>query len=210
MAQSEDDKRQQGVDGDWVCVGAFAGKHGVRGFVKLRPFTADPVAVFDFDALHLGPAGETVSPQLKNQIKGGFAVQLDGVKTPEAAQALNGQQLFVPRTALDAQAGQADDDDSYFLADLIGLQAVSIEGSPLGHIRSVENFGAEDLLEVELKEAVKGLGRFVFVPFRQALVPLVDIAADSITIDMDGWLALQQSTEKATDAGADVGDGTSD
>ncbi len=206
MSNVNDDKRQQGVDGNWICVGAFAGKHGVRGHIKLRTFTDDPLAIFDFQQVHLGADGKAIQLKKKNQTKNGYTVQLDGVTTPEAAQALNGSKLFVPRSALSEHDENAADGDEYFLADLIGLKVLSLKGDPLGHVRSVENFGAEDLIEINLFDPVKGLGQFVFVPFRVALVPVVGIKAGTISVDMDAWLALQETVESADNSEAELDD----
>lgn len=193
-----DNKAAQGVVGDRVSVGAFTGSHGVRGDIKLRSFTADPDAIFAYGELYLGPVGRPVRIKRVGQTKGAFTVRMEGINNREEAQALNGQELFVPRSAL----GEGDEDEFLF-ADLIGLKAVSPAASALGIVRGVENFGADDILEVILDQPVKGLGRMALIPFTKALVPVVDVAGGTVTVDLDAWLDAQQMATPEGEKGDD-------
>lgn len=175
-----------GVDGDWICVGAFGAPHGVRGDVRLKSFTDDPNAIFKYGALHRGPNGPTISVKKKRSIKDGFVVQVDGYGSPEQVAELRSQKLYVAREAL-----TEPEEDEFYLADLIGLKAVDTDGKSLGTVHAVENFGADDLIEVRLNEPQKGFGRFVLIPFTLVLVPDVDIAAACITIDFQRWRDTQ-------------------
>lgn len=184
MTDASEERRQRGVEDGWICVGAFAGSHGVRGDTRLKSFTDDPKALFSYPALHNGPDGPVLRVKLLRAAKDDFIVRVDGVMNREDAQALKGKRLYVPREALAAAA----DDDEYYLADLIGLEAHDTEGSVLGLVRAVENFGAEDLLELVLAKPLKGLGRHAFIPFRKAYVPVVDINGGFVEIAFDDWV----------------------
>lgn len=175
-----------GVDGDWIMVGAFGAPHGVKGAVRLKSFTDDPAAVFAFDHLHDGPAGKSVRIQKQQATKDGFVACVEGITSPEAAKALRGVQLWVHRDAF-APA----DADEFYLADLIGLEARDTSGTRIGTVNAVENFGAEDLVELALDAPIKGLGRFTFVPFREELVPDVAISEGYLTINMALWQEVQ-------------------
>lgn len=198
MASVREEQRQQGVENGWICVGAFAGAHGVRGDVRLKSFTDEPDAIFAFADVHKGPGGPLVRFRKRDAVKGGYRVLVDGVSNREDADALKGVRLYVPREAFDAA-----DEDEFYLADLIGLRAVDEAGTEIGFVRAVENFGSEDLLELVLREPVKGLGRYAFVPFRKALVPVVDITAGAVTIAFKNWLETQVS-EKAEKVNAEA------
>lgn len=196
----QDHRRHQGVENGWVCVGAFAGSHGVRGDVKLRSFTSDPKGIKKFDEVHQGADGPLVRFKVGKAIKGGFAAHIDGIDNPEEAQLLNGTQLYVKRDAISDKL----DDDEFFLADLIGLEVVDLDANPVGHVRSVENYGSDDLIEIVMPKPVKGLGRFALVPFTHAWVPVVDIKSERIVVSFDEWVATQ--VEVPTDDSKDNGD----
>lgn len=185
MAQSGND-RGQGAEGDWVQVGTVGAPHGVRGDMRLKSFTENPVSIFKFVDLRLGAGGKAVSLSKKGKSKDGFIVHMDGVDTPEAVSALTGRELYVHRDAL-APA----EEDEFYLADLIGLEARDEQGAKIGIVDTVENFGSEDLIELILDEPVKGLGRYAFIPFRKALVPTVDIKGGYITVAFTLWQETQ-------------------
>ena len=91
-----------------------------------------------------------------------------GVETKEQADALRGLRLFIPRASL-----PAPDEDEFYLADLIGLTAVTPEGETLGLIKSVQDFGAGDILEITPAEG----GPTWYLAFTRETVPEVDVAA---------------------------------
>lgn len=180
-------QHQQGVDDGWVSVGAFASTHGVRGDVKLRSFTENPETILDFEVLHRGKNGPDVHVKFSKVSKGMLVVSVEGINTCEEAQALNGVELFVPRAAFDEIEG----DDEFYIADLVGLRVKSPSGKELGSVRAIENFGADDLVDILLKEPAKGLGLALMVPFTERFVPKVNITAGTMILDLDAWLADQ-------------------
>ncbi len=157
---------------DLVLLGIVGAPHGVRGEVRIKTFTGDPLAVgeygplFDeggrsFEIVEVKPAKEVVIARLK------------GVASREAAEALNGVKLHVPRSRLPA----SEDEDEFLQADLIGCAVTDSAGAVLGEVRAVANFGAGDLLDIELSD-----GRAVLMPFTKAFAPRVDIAARRIEV----------------------------
>jgi len=185
MARSGND-RGQGTEGDWVLVGSVGAPHGVRGDMRLKSFTENPVSIFKFADMRLGADGKPVTLAKKGRSKDGFIVHMEGVDTPEAVSALVGRELYVHRDAL-APAGK----DEYYLSDLIGLEARSESGDKIGVVDAVENFGSEDLIELILDEPVKGLGRYAFIPFRKELVTEVDIKGGYLTVAFTLWQETQ-------------------
>ncbi len=175
-----------GIDGDWICVGSFGAPHGVRGAVRLKSFTEVAADIFAFADVRQGAGGKPVRFTKERATNDGFVVRVDGINSPEAAGAIRNIQLYVHRDILpDA------DEDEYYLADLIGLEARDTAGVRIGVVSAVENFGAEDLIELVLDEAIKGLGRYAFIPFRKILVTAVDIAGGTVSIDMALWQETQ-------------------
>ncbi|TNJ41121.1 ribosome maturation factor RimM [Phaeobacter sp. B1627] len=157
-----------------ICVGAIAGSYGVRGEIRLKSFCATPEDIEDYSPL-LSEDGKTrYALALTRAVKNGFAARLAGVETKEEADALKGVQLYAPRDRLPSLP-----DDEYYHADLIGLEVYDTGGTLLGQVKSVQNHGAADLLELQ----GPGLKGTVLLPFTLAAVPTVDLGARRIVAD---------------------------
>jgi 16S rRNA processing protein RimM len=155
-----------------VCVAQIGAPHGVRGEVRLWVFTEDPAAVAQFGPLQ-SEDGRSFEIASLRPAKDHFVVRLKGVGDRNAAEALTNVKLYVARDQLPAA-----EDNAFYHADLIGLEAVSVAGDALGSVVAVHNFGAGDLLE--LKPAS---GKTVLIPFTAACVPQVDIDGKRLVID---------------------------
>jgi 16S rRNA processing protein RimM len=149
-----------------VCVGQFAGAHGVRGLARLKPFTAVAEDVVRYGPLETEDAGRRFALELVGRAKGVVIVRVAGIDDRDAARALTGTTLYVARDRLPAPA-----DGEFYYADLIGLSVTAPDGAPLGAIRAVHDFGAGDLLELALAD-----GGAVMVPFTAEVVPAIDLA----------------------------------
>lgn len=154
-----------------VVIAALAGAHGVRGEAKIKPFgDADCVCRY---GPFLDAAGQVVLTPVRSKPGAGGMV-IASVRenlTREQLMAMKGTLLHVPRAAL-----PAPDEDEFYHADLIGLQARDAVGEPLGRVRAVQDFGAGDVLEIA------GPGGILYAPFTRDTVPHVDLAG--------GWLTL--------------------
>ncbi len=159
---------------DLICIAAIAGAFGVQGEVRLKSFTARPEDVATYGPLSVEDGSRSFEVTLDRQIKNGFAARLSGVVTKEQADALRGTQLFAPRSALPGLS-----DDEYYHADLIGLSVYDTGGTLLGTVKSVQNHGATDLLELQ----GVALSATVLLPFTMASVPTVDLASGRIVAD---------------------------
>ena len=162
------------MSGERVCVGAISGSFGVRGEVRLKSFCAAPEAIADYAPLWTEDGARSFEVTLTRAVKGGFAARLSGVASKEAADALRGTRLYADRAVLPALP-----DDEFYHADLIGLEVVNTGGRVLGHVRAVHDHGAGDLLEVH----GPGLPATVLLPFTDACVPTVDLAAGRLIAD---------------------------
>ena len=122
-----------------------------------------------------------------------LVVQVEGVTTREAAEALNRVGLYVPREKL----GEPEEEDEYYLADLIGLSARDEAGGTVGTIVAVPNYGGGDLLEI-----APARGPTLLVPFTKEFVPAVDLKVGFVTV-AEGALASEHAQ---TPEGADGAD----
>lgn len=173
-----------------VCLGTIVGVHGVRGTVRIKSFTADPAAIAAYGAVSDESGTRRFAVDVLGQARGAVLARLSGVADRDAAEALRGLRLYVPRDAL-----PKTNEDEFYHADLIGLPVETKEGALLGSVRAVHNFGAGDILELRA-----GDGREFFLPFSDAIVPSVDLAAGRIVADPPASL-LEERGQAAVRAG---------
>jgi 16S rRNA processing protein RimM len=165
------------------------GAHGVRGEVRIKAFTADPRAVGRY-----GPVeDETGQRRFKLKVRGAvrdlIVATLDGIADRDQAEALRGLRLYVPRERLPRpKRGE------WYVADLIGLAAVSKDGTPLGTVKSVQNFGAGDVLEIERD------GTTEFLPFTMRVVPEIDVEGGRVVIDPPETTEAKVEDEETADS----------
>jgi 16S rRNA processing protein RimM len=155
-----------------ILMGVIGRPHGVRGFVHVVSHTADPVALAAYSPL-LDEKGREVLLTWRGP--GIAAVTIDGHAVTErnAAEQLTNLRLFVPRDRL-----PNPDEDEYYLADLVGLAAEGAAG-PVGRVTAVHDYGAGASLEIARDD-----GGAILVPFTRQAVPVVDLAAGRVVIEV--------------------------
>jgi len=171
---------------DQVVVARIGGAHGIKGEVRVASFTADPMDVAKYAPLVAadGRSFEIVSARPAGSGPGTLVVRFEGIADRTAAEALNGIELSVPRTALGDTA-----DDEFFHADLIGLPAYMPDGAPLGTVIAVQNYGAGDLIEIAPPR-----GNTILIPFTHAAVPEIDVAGRRLVVDPPPGLIEEASS----------------
>jgi 16S rRNA processing protein RimM len=158
---------------DRILVAQLGAAHGLRGEVRLRSFTAEPMAVKDYGPLE-SDDGQTFRIEALRPAKDILIARLAGIADRNAAERLRNLRLYVPRARLPAPEA-----DEFYHADLIGLAAVAPDGRRLGTVVALQNFGAGDLVEVKLAG-----GATVLLPFTKAGVPEVDVAGGRVVVDL--------------------------
>jgi len=160
---------------DLVFVAAIAGAHGVKGDCKLKSFTGEPDAVFSYGPFR-NERGEVIfTPQRWRSTKDAFIVTFKEKLTREQAQAARGTKLYIPRSALPAL-----EEDEFYHSDLLGLKVQTLDGTPMGKIRAVHDFGSGDLLEIVDTPDRRGPW---MIPFTREQVPHISITDGIVTID---------------------------
>ena len=155
-----------------IVFGVITGVHGVRGEVRLKSFTGDPLALKGYSPFDT-PAGKIEISALR-PVKQHFVARLKGISDRNQAELLKGVELRVER----ARLPQTRDDEFYY-ADLTGLVARDTQGAEIGMVIGVENFGAGDLLEVRKEKSQQTM----YFPFTRQVVPVVDVKAGMIVLD---------------------------
>ncbi len=162
-----------------ILVGAVAGAHGVRGEVKIKSFTEQVRDVAAYGPVEDESGTRRFAIKIRGEAKGLVIASLDGIGDRNAAEALKGLRLYVPRAALGKKPKRAPKgSERWFVADLVGLAAVDTNGAALGTVKNVANYGAGDILEVTTMA-----GETQLYAFTKRTVPEVDIANGRVVID---------------------------
>ena len=154
-------------------MGRIAAPFGVKGWVKVQPFSDDPGALMDFESWRVGRGEQQKHFSVEAIQDHGKALvaKLAGVDERDAAYALRGQEISVAKHDL-----PPPEENEFYWSDLIGLKVVNREGVELGTVDSLMESGANDLLVVKGK-------REHLIPFVAAFVGAVDLAGGTIEVD---------------------------
>lgn len=161
------------ADTSLLLVGEIGAAQGLKGEVRVRSYTQEPTDIAAYGPLRDEAGTKTIEIERVRVTPKALIARIRGVSTREAAEALNHTKLYVARAALPAPA-----DDEWYVADLIGLAAVSPTGAPLGTVAAVHNFGASDIVEIA---PVDG-GPSQLIAFTDDTVPEIDIAAGRLVL----------------------------
>jgi len=120
---------------------------GIKGEVRVKSFTGDPLALGDYGALHSLDGRRFKIKRLRPH-KTVVVVKFEGTNTREEAEALNRTELYLERSRLP----QVEDDNEFYVSDLIGLAVVDEAGTIVGKIIAAPDFGAGSNLPDEVSE----------------------------------------------------------
>jgi 16S rRNA processing protein RimM len=172
-----------------ILMATIGAAQGLRGEVRVRSYTAEPMALGDYGKLH-AKDGRVFEILEIREAKNVVVVRFRGVNSREDAEALTGLELYVERENL---SDEELDDDEFYYADLEGLDAVDETGKSYGTVSGVYDFGAGDLLEL------KGPGRRpALIPFSEAAVLEIDLEGGRIVIDPRAAGLIEDPDEKNT------------
>ncbi|MBO1038138.1 ribosome maturation factor RimM [Brucella pituitosa] len=157
-----------------IQLAVIGAAHGIRGEVRVKTFTDDPLAIADYGQLYdaQGKAYEVLEARSAKTV---VVVRFKGVNDRNAAEALNGTELFIDRSQL---PDDELDEDEFFQTDLIGLEALDADGKSYGVVSALFDFGGGDLIELSLKGK-----RPMLIPFTEAAVPEIDFEKGTIRVD---------------------------
>ena len=158
-----------------ILVGVIGRPHGVRGLVRVVSYTADPADLGSY-----GPLSDARGREFGLRWRGAGIAELsqivDGQTVPiadrDAAGRLTNTELFIDRNRLPPA-----EEDEFYLADLIGLAAEDQQGSALGRVAAIHDYGAGASLEIERETAAP-----LIVPFTKLCVPVIDIPAGLLRV----------------------------
>ena len=146
----------------------------MRGEVKLWSFTAEPLAVARYGPLETEDGKRRFEIETLRAAKDHLVARLTGIGDRDAAEGLRNLDLFVARERLPP----IEEADTFYHADLIGLDVMTPDGAQIGTVHALHNFGAGDIIEI----MPVGSGEPVMLPFTDAVVPKIDLKAKQIVV----------------------------
>lgn len=167
---------------DHVVLGVVGAAHGVRGEVRVKTFTGDPLAIGDYGPLET-PDGRRFRILDVRGLKGDMVIaKFEGVSDRTAAEKLTHLQLRVRRAAL-----PPPEEDEFYHADLIGLSAQTEDGTVIGTVVSIHDFGAGDILEI----ARPGQEPLTLT-FTKAAVPSIDLPGKRLLVVLPDEIEVRE------------------
>ncbi|MGB8186806.1 MAG: ribosome maturation factor RimM [Pseudolabrys sp.] len=157
-----------------ICVARIGAAHGVRGEVKLWSFTEDPAAVAHYGPLETQDGSRCFEIEALRAAKDHFVARIAGVNDRDAAEKLRNIELYIPR----ARLPKIEEADTFYHADLVGLDAITPDGARVGTVHALHNFGAGDIIEIAPAEG----GDPLMLPFNETTVPKIDVAARQVVV----------------------------
>ncbi len=159
-----------------LLMGRIGAAHGIKGEVRVTSFTEEPLALKDYGPLATNRPGLVIEIETARATTNVLVARIKGIADRTAAEKLNGVELYVDRDKLPPTS----DEDDFYHADLIGLEARLADGSVLGTVTAIPNYGASDLLEVRDGRS----GDTFLYPFTKQVVPEVHVAEGYLVIEV--------------------------
>ncbi|HUP95483.1 MAG TPA: ribosome maturation factor RimM [Burkholderiales bacterium] len=154
-------------------MGQITAPFGIKGWIKLQPFTAAPENLQAYSHWWIGSEGAWQEYRVEGMQVNSAAVvvKLAGCEDRDAAALFRGREIAVPRDALPETAA-----NEFYWSDLVGLKVVNAENEDLGTVSEVFATGANDVLVVQGD-------RERLIPFTEEVVKRVDLAGGVIRVD---------------------------
>jgi 16S rRNA processing protein RimM len=166
-------------------MGAILGPQGLKGQFKVKPFTAAPHALAAYGSVSLEDGRQLTLEVTAVNAKGVAIVRAKGITSREAAESLRGMTLHIDRSCLPEPA-----EDEIYHADLLGATLLRPDGTQIGKIIAMHNFGAGDIVEVKLADNTS-----VMLPFGRDRVNAIDLAAEKVWLDVPYGLLDEDGDE---------------
>ena len=161
-------------DGEKILLGRIGAAHGIKGEVRIATHTEEPENIAGYGPLATNRPGLTITITKVRRQKNVVVATIEGVSDRTAAERLNGIELYVDRDRLP----DPDDEDDFYHADLIGLEARIDNGTVIGTVAAIHNHGAGDIIEIRDEQS----GDSFLYPFTRTVVPEVRLADGYLTI----------------------------
>lgn len=157
-----------------ICLGAVVGVHGIRGEVKVKAFTEDERSLAKYGVVRNEDGTREFDLKIVGRSKELLRIKIKGVEDRNTAETLIGTGFYIERSRL-----PEPEEDEFYHADLIGLEARGADGEKIGTVNALYNFGAGDLIELKTAD-----GSLEMLPFTRQYVPTIDVKNGFIIVEM--------------------------
>lgn len=154
-----------------ILLAQIGAPHGIKGEVRVKPF-GEPEMLDQYGKLETKDGKKFKIKRMRPQ-KNMMVVKFEGVNTREEAEALNRVELYIDR----AKLPELEEEDEFYIEDLIGMDVLNTSGEQLGTVLAVPNFGAGDMIEVKPTNS----SSTYFLPFTKKVVPEIDFENGNLT-----------------------------
>ena len=178
---------------DKLCIAQIGAAHGIRGEVRIKLFSDDPASLTQYGPLETKDGARQFKIESARLSKTVYVCRIKGLRDRNEAETLNGTLLYVDRAKLPEL-----DEEEFYHSDLIGLEARLEDGTVLGTIIGVPDFGAGDLLDIAPHR-----GKGFYIPFTREAVPEISLAEGFVVIEPpEGLLDDANGEEQAQEGEA--------
>ena len=162
-------------DGDLICVGHILGAQGIKGWVRIFSNTSPRENIVSYSPWLVEWGSELKQVNVEGRVQGKNVIaRLEGIENRTQAEELTGRQLYINPDQIPLLA-----EGEYYWANLIGMKVVSLQGEPLGEVKSMMETGASDVMVVSGE-------RERLIPFAiDDIVREVDLENQRLVVD---WL----------------------
>lgn len=159
---------------EYFKVGQIVNTHGLRGEVKVYPYTEENEVFEEYEALFIQGEAKPYEIESIRYVKNMVLVKFDGLDDINSVERLLQRDVFVPRALY-----ELPDEDTFFVVDLIGLDVVDEQHGPLGKLMDVLQNTAQDIYVVQDQT-----GKQVLIPAVKAFVKKIDMENKCITVTL--------------------------
>jgi len=155
---------------NFIPIGKIVAAHGIKGEIVIHPYNPDGDESLFTQAVN--KQAEPCHIKIRGHKKQQIIAAMKHIITRNDAEALRGQELFVPREMLPEV-----EEEEFYHADLVGLKALNANRDELGQVVGVYNYGAGDIIEIRDKN-----GKEEMFPFTKETVPEIDIKGGYVVV----------------------------
>ncbi len=157
---------------DFFVVGRVLRAWGIRGDLKIAPFTDRPEDFKQYRSVLMGPQRKRYDVKSFRPYQGNWLLHLAGVESRNAAELLHGQEILIEAAQRPRQEGE------FYAREVIGLKVRAIDGAELGEVTEILVTGANDVY------VVKGPRGEILLPARVEVIKGIDVEAGVMTVEL--------------------------
>jgi len=171
-----------------ICLAKIVATKGVKGFVKIKSFTKDPLDLLNYKMFYDATGKRKIPIKIIGREKDYFVGLIENAPSREQAFMYKGTELFVDKGDLPSLP-----ENEFYHDELIGLEAKNLNSKQSGQVMAVRNFGAGDLLDIRNETGASEL-----IPFRDAFIPEINLKKGFLTYYPVNLTDEQRSLQKTT------------